>query len=741
MKKVLLVEDNPGDALLIREMLKDDCSYEYDILCSNTLSSALDTLAGADFDVILLDLGLLDSQGLDSIVKIKSIKPTIPIIILTGLLNEEISIKSVQLGAQDYLTKDKLNFDMISSSIKYSIERQQLLDKLKQNVDFLKVSESRIRKIIDSYLDSIIIIKEGIICFANPSSEFLFNRNKDELIGTQFGFPVGSEVSSEIEIIHKNKDIRIAEMRVVEMEWEGEIAYLASIQDITERKKVEEIITESRRKYQELYDDAPVGYHELDRKGTIVQVNKTEADMLGYTIQEMLGKPLFDFLDPEEQEAAKKAFRQKINNQTPNIGFERIFICKNGEKIDFYVENRPIVDDKGKITGMRSTLQDITEKKKADEKIKEYSKNLELKVEERTSEVNQALKDTEEGRDRIDSILKSVGEGLLVTDMHNHIVLMNRASEELLNIRFSDVINRPIEYAIDNKTLLDRLKMTIGKDIDDSFDFELMKEGTSTPLFMHARISLIKDKSGVKTGVTISFHDVTIEREVDRMKTEFISTAAHELRTPLTSIRGFSEILLTRENIDIKEQKKFLNYINNQSVRLAKIINDLLDVSRIESGKGYELDKEVVNINDILSNTSGFFRDCSKKHDIEVFIPDRPIQIKVDEEKIEQVMKNIISNAIKYSPSGGLIKVSGEVSDDCYLVTVKDQGLGMTAEQVEKIFDKFYRADASNTAIEGTGLGMSIVKHIIESHGGKIFVKSEPEKGTSVEFTVPLKTK
>ena len=205
-----------------------------------------------------------------------------------------------------------------------------------------------------------------------------------------------------------------------------------------------------------------------------------------------------------------------------------------------------------------------------------------------------------------------------------------------------------------------------------------------------------------------------------------------------TSIRGFSEILLTRDNIQPAEQKKFLTYINNQSVKLANIINNLLDISRIESGKGYEINKEEVNINPLLSQVVGFFRDSSSKHTIQSDLPVLPVQVQIDSEKIEQVMKNIINNAIKYSPSGGTISVKGEKTDGEYLVTVEDQGIGMTPEQVEKIFDKFFRADASNTAIEGTGLGMSIVKHIVEMHGGRVWVKSEKGKGSVVKFTIPL---
>ncbi len=258
---------------------------------------------------------------------------------------------------------------------------------------------------------------------------------------------------------------------------------------------------------------------------------------------------------------------------------------------------------------------------------------------------------------------------------------------------------------------------------------------------MRARTSVIHDREGKDTGIITIFHDVTHEREVDRMKTEFLSTAAHELRTPLTSIQGFSEILQTREDLNEEEKKRFLSYINKQAVNLAEIINDLLDISRIESGRKYTINKEIYDAGECIKNIIPYFQETYLKHKFEVVLPDKPVKLYVDKDKMGQVLKNILSNAVKYSPEGGVIRVAGEVFEDYYQVSVEDQGMGMTPEQVEKVFDKFYRADASNTAITGTGLGMSIVKYLVEAHEGNVFVESEPGKGTTVKFTIPLDNK
>ncbi|GAI56286.1 unnamed protein product, partial [marine sediment metagenome] len=225
-------------------------------------------------------------------------------------------------------------------------------------------------------------------------------------------------------------------------------------------------------------------------------------------------------------------------------------------------------------------------------------------------ELNRSLYDTEHARDRIDGILKSVSDGLIVTDIYNRIILMNRSAEDLLGVRFSEVIDRPIDFAIEEKTLREKLIDTLGKKKTGyQFDFELPGDDPKYPRFMRARTSVILDREGKDTGIVTIFNDVTHEREVDRMKTEFLSTAAHELRTPLTSIQGFSEILQTREDISEEEKKKFLSYINKQAVNLAEIVNDLLDISRIESGRKYTIDKVICNAGECIKNIIPYFQE------------------------------------------------------------------------------------------------------------------------------------
>ena len=227
-------------------------------------------------------------------------------------------------------------------------------------------------------------------------------------------------------------------------------------------------------------------------------------------------------------------------------------------------------------------------------------------------------------------------------------------------------------------------------------------------------------------------------RQSDRMKSEFVSTAAHELRTPLTAIQGFSQLLLTDEELSPAEQREFLSYIHEKSVALSRITTDLLDIARAESGEGLSFVKTPCSAADLAKQAEFFFRAFPAGHRLLVEVASGDSRLEVDGEKIAEVFENLLSNAVKYSQPGSTVRLFGRAAGDRYEFGIADRGIGMTPEQVDKIFDKFYRADASDTAPAGLGLGMSLVKTIVEAHGGKIWVESRLKEGTTVRFSLPL---
>lgn len=367
-----------------------------------------------------------------------------------------------------------------------------------------------------------------------------------------------------------------------------------------------------------------------------------------------------------------------------------------------------------------------------DELVK-HKMNLEALVETRTAELKNE-------RDKTDAIIRSVADGIIVTDMQQRVILMNSPAEELLGVRFRNIRNEPIDFVIQEHTLREKLRYVIDK-LKAEYEFDIVHDQQPNDIqrIIHGKTSVTIDREGSVLGTVTILSDVTAIREIDRMKTEFISTAAHEFRTPLTSILGFSEILLMRDDLKEKESKKFLGYIYKQSVKLAQIVADLLDIARIESGKGFSINKQRCLVREIFFNVIPYFEKHTLKHEFVTDLPEKPVVFFADVNLMEQVLKNLLSNAIKYSPDGGKIKVSAREDSDFIVISVEDHGIGMTPEQSARIFEKFYRANSSDSAPEGTGLGMTIVKYIVEMHGGKIWLESSCGEGTKIFFTVPLK--
>ena len=229
-------------------------------------------------------------------------------------------------------------------------------------------------------------------------------------------------------------------------------------------------------------------------------------------------------------------------------------------------------------------------------------------------------------------------------------------------------------------------------------------------------------------------------KKMNMVKSEFISTAAHELRTPLATIIGYAELLSDQSMVNtFKEEQKrnFSSTIYESGVKLDKIIDDILDVSRIESGQKIPLNKKVSSIKTLVEKVLGRLHFQSNQSVTLEITPQVPDELQFDEFRIEQVLENLLSNAIKFSPPHSPISITVEADPDRCSITVTDLGIGMSVDQKERIFEKFYRADTTNTAVPGLGLGMSIVKQIIDDHDGTISIESKVGKGTSVCFTLP----
>ncbi|HDP95136.1 MAG TPA: PAS domain S-box protein [Candidatus Aminicenantes bacterium] len=508
--------------------------------------------------------------------------------------------------------------------------------------------------------------------------------------------------------------------------------------DISKEREMLAKLDAIQKRFRILFEFAPDSFFITDLRGRIVEANRQAGKMLQRRQAELIGKSLASrFRLGEEERRQWRKLLTRSNKGLPTEMEEFTLTRPDGSSIVAEISTYPVRI--GSKTQILAIARDITAHRQLQTELENHRESLEQLVKTRTRELKKALLDSEANRDRIDTILKSVSDGLIVTDVNKHIILMNTPAEEYLDLRFTECINRKINDVTHHRPLIDLIQLAFDESISVQADVEIVGK-TSEAHVLEAAAKPISVKKGKPIGILTTLRDVTRTREIDRLRTEFLSTTAHELRTPLTSIQGFSEILLTRKNLKKADKDKFLSYINRQAVNLAGIISDLLDISRIESGVGFEIRKGPCRLNDIIAGRIELYRLSYRDHRFttDLQAPDQPVC--ADKEKIDQIMQNLLSNAVKYSPDGGEVHVNTEIKNDEFRVTIKDRGIGMTRDQVRNIFRKFYRANSSDTAPPGTGLGMSIVKLILDKHGGWIDIDSRPGVGTKVVFAIPIDT-
>jgi signal transduction histidine kinase len=225
-------------------------------------------------------------------------------------------------------------------------------------------------------------------------------------------------------------------------------------------------------------------------------------------------------------------------------------------------------------------------------------------------------------------------------------------------------------------------------------------------------------------------------RESERLKSELVSIVSHELRTPLASVLGFTSLLLTRD-VEPEDQRRYLEIIDAQGRRLSSLLNDFLDVERLEEGQ-LELARELIDIKTVVGEQARLFAGQSAKHKLDVVLPPRPLPVRGDPNRLAQVVANLLSNAIKYSPEGGTVEVKGEQDNGIVRVSVRDEGLGIPEELQQRVFAKFFRGNAGASGIQGSGLGLTIARSVVEAHGGQISFKSASGKGSVFWLELPI---
>jgi PAS domain S-box-containing protein len=681
------------------------------------------------------------------------------------VLNDIIARESNEMA----LLKNKNEIELTNKKLKREItERKQAEEKLHE-------SEVRYRGLFESSIDGIAIADlDGKFMDCNQAFADMHGYTKEELyqltfpeltpskwhdlqakIRTEQLLPRGYSDEFEIERIKKDRTIFPASLRVwLIKDKEGKPNRTGGVvRDITDRKKLEKqlkdysenlekIIAErtselkvSEARYRGLFESSIDGIASVNMERIIIDCNQAFADILGYTKEELNKLPTRKIMLSKWYDMIAKIIKEQVLTKGYSDELEIEFIKKDGTIFPISLRSWLIRNKKGRPTGIWGIIRDISERKQAEKKIREYTENLEKMVEEKTL----AFKESE-GRYR--GLYESSIDGLASVDMKGNIIECNQAYADMLGYTKKELYNLNIFELIPHKSQeineIIHFTQVITKGYSEEFEGgHIKKDGSIIPVSV--RLWLIKDKNGNPTGMWGIVRDITERKKLDQMKERFITVATHELRTPLISIKGYVDFIRSGDLGSISAMvDSSLEVVSRNTDRLLYLTDDLLDMQRINSGK-LHLDLETLNFMEIPKHCAKEIRTFLKvkKQNFHLDVPDGSLLIQGDRERLSQAIMNLLNNAIKFTPEGGSITLSLVDKDDVIQVQVSDTGIGLQKEDLEKVFQPFADIKKPNY-IKGTGLGLSVVKGLVEAHRGKIWAHSEGEgKGTTFTFILP----
>ncbi|MGD6833325.1 two-component system histidine kinase PnpS [Sutcliffiella halmapala] len=344
-------------------------------------------------------------------------------------------------------------------------------------------------------------------------------------------------------------------------------------------------------------------------------------------------------------------------------------------------------------------------------------------------------------QDRLSTLIENMGSGLILIDGRGYVNLINRAYKETFHVEQSDYLYRLYYEALEHKEVVEL--------VEEIFMTEVrVRKQLVLPLKIERRHFEVYGAPIIGTndewkGIVLVFHDITELKKLEQMRKDFVANVSHELKTPITSIKGFSETLLDGAMNDKETLEYFLSIILKESERLQSLIEDLLDLSKIER-QGFKLNMDYVDIHELLEDILIILgaKAKEKEIDLELSKAKRDLFIYGDNPRVKQIFINLINNALAYTPSGGKVSVTVQDAGDKVEITVSDTGIGMDEEEIPRIFERFYRVDKARSRNSGgTGLGLAIVKHLVEAHHGSITVASKVNSGTAFKVKLSKENK
>jgi PAS domain S-box-containing protein len=664
----LLVEDNPADARLIREMLKESPAGTFQFQHVGRLDSALERLRQETFDVVLLDLGLPDSQGMETLTRAQEASGGAPIVVLTGLDDERFALEAMRAGAQDYLVKGGFDSELLLRTIRYAVQRKR--------------AEEEVRRL-----------------------------------------------NAELE------------QRVAERTAQFQTANDELLKEIVERKRAEEEVSQAQRRLQALLQALPVGVSFSDdptcqritgNPAVLAQFEVTPDDNLSASAPDgsAPGRQVRFFRDGRPIRDAELPLQRAVAENHEIQPIELEVQLPSGRHWFAEASGAPIRDARGNVVGGVAVTVDVTSRKRAEEALRL-------------------------GEQRLAAVIDNAMDAIITVDENQRVVLFNAAAEKIFSCSASEVIGKPLDRFLPERfRAIHRTHIqtfgTTGKSARSIYSPATLygQRANSEEFPLEATISQASI-SGQKL-YTVILRDITQRkqaeelarlyaqsREMDRLKTEFFANISHELRTPLALILGPVRKRLATGGMSDAERQD-LELVERNAGTLLRHVNDLLDLSKLDAGK-MKAEYETTDLARLGRLVALNFESLANERGLRYLI-DIPgsLPAQVDPRKIERVLVNLLSNAFKFTPAGGSVRLAIHQEDGRAVMEVEDTGPGIPPHRREAIFERFRQIEGgANRRFGGTGLGLSIAKQIVCLHGGSITV-GEARNGGGSLFRVEL---
>ncbi|MDK3159187.1 PAS domain S-box protein [Kamptonema cortianum] len=688
---------------------------------------------------------------------------------IEGFLHEEerLNIQRTQRLQQQRDLSAIALLALATIGIGGSLLSAYLLRRLKQT---LQEREERYRQLIELCPDGIFLEQNGQFVYANPATLQIYGANSlDELLGQsvlEFVHPDSRPTFSQRTQCLRDRPYTVPLMEEKLLKLDGETIYVEAtasslidegqltaqfvIRDVTERKQIQQALFESKQRLDGILSSIEdIVWSVSLQRDRLLYLNVAVQNVFGYPVEAFFERPQLwiEMVDRRDRPLVENFNRVCIEQGYQEITYR--IIRPDGEIRWLHDRAKLAYDDRGVAVRIDGIVTDITERQRAEAEIRRLNETLARRVQETET--------------RYQQIVELAEEGIWVIDGNGITTYVNQAMARMLDYPTEEMIGQPLfnfmvqsdrDLALANFT---ERKQGVAARHEFRFqtkngDFVWTNISTSPVLDENQRMlwacALVYDITDRKqaeedlrrSSERISLINAELARAT-RLKDEFFASMSHELRTPLNAILGLSEALLEEVYGDLNDrQKRSLTTIEKSGQHLLELINDILDLSKIESGK-MELQTTRLNVKALCESSLNFIKQQAHQKQLKVNldIPDEPIEIAVDERRMRQVLVNLLSNAVKFTPDGGQIslKVEAQPENQTLILSVEDSGIGIAPDNIPKLFQPFVQLDSSlSRRYAGTGLGLSLVRRIVELHGGSISLVSEVDRGST--FTVSL---